>query len=175
MRIVLLGLSVVTTIVSLAGCGQGNQTVTVKDSEGVERTATVADSGDTRTVKSGDGLITATGTQGGKNARFPAFAPQYPGSTVQAVVDNTVGTAATGGVKMHIITMRTDDAPDAVMAFYKSAAGGKRLQELPSGTGPTLIIGGTGMTDYEAAITAMPTPSGGTSVNVTLQERFSPS
>jgi hypothetical protein len=169
--------SILVCALLLSACGQSSETVTVKDSEGNERSVEVTQNGDTRTVTSGDGLIKAEGKMGGKDARFPAFAPQYPGSEVQGVVDMTAGTSATGGMKQNIITQSTKDTPEAVVAFYKekAAGSGKRVQEIKSATGPMLIIGGTSMIDMEATVTAMPVPSGGTSVNVTVQEKVPPS
>jgi hypothetical protein len=85
-----------------------------------------------------------------------------------------VGTPATGGVKQHTITMQTPDTPEAVIAFYKEkiAAGGKPMTEMNGATGPTLTIGGPGLMDAEGYITAMPVGSGGTSVNVVVQEKL---
>ncbi len=156
----------------LAACGQSDQTVSYEDSEGNEQTINVEDNGDTRTVTSEDGLISAEGSQGGANARFPDYAPQYPGSTVQSAIDLNAGTAQTGGVTQHTITMMTSDTPEAVIAFYaeRAAASGKSVTQLDSATGPMLIIGGTSLMDMEGAVTAMPAGAAGTSVNVTVQE-----
>ncbi len=108
--------------ISLVACGQSGQSgpsgqsgksVSVKDGEGKIRSVEVTESGSKRTVTSADGVIKAEGTQGGKNARFPAYAPQYPGATVQSVVDMNISTS----VKQHIITQQTPDSPDKVIAF----------------------------------------------------------
>jgi hypothetical protein len=157
----------------LAACGQGDQTVAYRDSEGNTKNISVENAGGTRTVTSEDGMIRAVGTQGGKDARFPDFAPQYPGAKVQNVTNMNLGPAGGSGFKQHIITMQTTDSPEAVVAFYKGkiAAQGKRLQEIKTGSGPMLVIGGTSPADMDAAVTVMPVPSGGTSVNVTVQER----
>lgn len=156
----------------IAACGENRQSVAMRDSEGNTRSLEVVDKGASRTVTSGDGLIRAEGSRGGDKARFPEFAPQYPGAKVQSAVDMAVGGSATGGVQQHIITQFTADTPDAVIAFYKDKVGtsGKRLQELKTGTGPMLVIGGRSIMDMDAAVTVM-TVAGGTSVNVTVQER----
>ena len=156
-------------LVFLTACGGTSETISHSDSEGTTRSIEVNDSGGKRTVTSGDGLIKAEGTQGGAEARFPAYAPQYPGAKVQSVVNMDVG----GSVKHHVITQMTSDTPDAVMAFYKAkvAASGKAVKELKSATGPMLMIGGKSLMDMEGSVTAMPVPSGGTSVNVSVQER----
>jgi hypothetical protein len=159
----------------LSACGQSEQNITYKDSEGNDRGISVKDSGDTRTVATDDGLITATGSQGSAKARFPAFAPQYPGAKVQSVVDMNAGTVGTGGVKQHTITMLTQDTPDTVIAFYKGkiSANGKPVQEMGDATSPMLIVGGPDVMKAEGYITAMPVGSGGTSVNVVVQEKQS--
>lgn len=158
----------------LAACGQSEQSVSYKDSEGNDRSISVTENGDTRTVTSDDGLIRATGARGGGNARFPAYAPQYPGSTIQSAVDMNAGTAATGGVKQHVITMLTSDTPDDVIAFYKDKLGssGKSVKEVKSATGPMLMVGGSSPLDMEAMVTATPASTGGTSVNISLTERL---
>jgi hypothetical protein len=133
----------------LAGCGQSDKTVSFKDSEGNTRSVDVSDRGDTRTVRSNDGVISATGTKGGKNAVFPSFAPQYPGSTIASTVEMDMA-----GRKQHMIVQNTSDDTTAVAAFYrtKAEASGKKFQEYPSPAGPTLVIGGTSLMDADATI-----------------------
>jgi hypothetical protein len=163
---------IVMSTLLLVACG-GSDTVSYKDSEGNDRSVTVKDGGDTRTVTSDDGLIKAQGTKGGKNARFPSFAPQYPGATVQVAVDMDIGNGQVKGVNQHMITMQTKDTPDAVIAFYKgkAEATGKSVRQMDSATGPMLMIGGNSPLDAEGYVTAMSVGSGGTSVNVVTQER----
>lgn len=158
----------------LAACGQGDQTVTHRDSEGNEHLLEVEDNGETRTVTSDDGLIAAKGTLGGAQARFPDYAPQYPGAKVQSVVDMDVGRSGATKIKQHMITMQTPDAPDAVLSFYRTKirAAGKDLNEVNSATGPMLMIGGTTPLNMEAAVSATPAGSAGTSVNVTITTKF---
>jgi major membrane immunogen (membrane-anchored lipoprotein) len=163
----------IISLILLTACSKSDESVTYKDSEGNDRKINVEDSGDTRTVTSDDGLIRAEGTQGGKNARFPDYAPQYPNAKVQSVVDMDMGPAGASGFKSHTITMMTSDSPDAVVAFYKDKVGasGKRIEVMDTQTGPMLIIGGTSMMDAEAVVTAMPISGSATSVNVVVQER----
>jgi hypothetical protein len=159
----------------LAACG-GSDTVRYKDSEGNDRSITVQDQDGTRSVASDDGMMRATGTQGSAKARFPAFAPQYPGAKVQTVVDMDVGTGSTGGIKQHIITMASPDTREKVIAFYRTSIGasGKSVKEVNSATGPTLVVGGTNPLDAEGYVTAMANGAAGTSVNVVVQERVKP-
>jgi hypothetical protein len=168
--------SILVLAMFLAACGQSDQTVTYKDSEGKERSLEVSDSGADRTVTSDDGLIKAKGSQGGEKARFPAYAPQYPGAKVQSVVDMDVGQSGSTKITQHIITMHTPHAPDAVISFYRAkiSAAGKSMKEVKSGTGPMLMIGGSSPLDMEGAITAMPVASGGTSVNVSVTAKVPP-
>jgi hypothetical protein len=160
----------------LVACGQSDQKVTYRDSEGNARSLEVRDNGEGRTVTSDDGSIAAKGSRGGAKARFPAYAPQYPGATVQTVVDMDAGQSGSTKIKQHIITMQTPDAPDAVISFYRTkiSATGKSVKEVKSETGPMLMIGGPSPLDMEGAITAMPVPSGGTSVNVSVTAKVPP-
>jgi hypothetical protein len=163
---------IISSTLLLAACGSSDK-ISYKDSEGNDRSITVEDSGGTRTVTSGDGMISAKGTKGGANARFPGFAPQYPGATVQVAVDMDVGNGKVKGVNQHMITMQTKDTPDAVIAFYKgkAEASGKSVKQMDSATGPMLMIGGNSPLDAEGYVIAMPAGAGGTSVNVVTQER----
>lgn len=159
----------------LSACGN-SETIGYNDSEGNDRTISVKDKDGTRSVTSDDGLIRAKGTQGSAKARFPAFAPQYPGANVQSVVDVDVGTGAIGGVKQHIITMASADTPETVIAFYRTRIGasGKSVKEVKGATGPMLVVGGTNPLDAEGYVTAMANGAAGTSVNVVVQKRVKP-
>lgn len=160
----------------LAACGQSDQTVNYKDSEGNDRSIRVTEKGAERTVTSDDGMIRAKGALGGARARFPAFAPQYPGATIQSVVDLDAGPAGQTNVKQHVITMKTKDTPDAVIAFYKGKIGasGKSVRQVDSATGPMLMIGGSSPLNMEGMVTAMPVASGETSVNISTTSKVSP-
>jgi hypothetical protein len=70
--------------------------------------------------------------------------------------------------------MMSKDQPDAIVAFYKAkiTASGKSVKQVDSATGPMLTVGGPGVMDAEAYITAMPAGSGGTSVNVVVQKKL---
>lgn len=168
--------SIIALTLLLAACGQSDQTVTYRDSEGNERALDVSDRGGERTITSDDGLITAQGTKNGAKARFPDYAPQYPGATVQSVVDMDVGQSGKMRVKQHIITMQSKDSPDTVIAFYreKIRSAGKSVKEVRSATGPMLMVGGASALDMEGAVTAMPIASGGTSVNVSVTTKMPP-
>ncbi|MFM2410945.1 MAG: hypothetical protein RL481_1773 [Pseudomonadota bacterium] len=170
MRILML-----SSTLLLAACGSSD-TIRYKDSEGNDRTINVQDKDGTRSVSSDDGLTRAKGTRGSAKARFPAFAPQYPGANVQSVVDMDVGTGSTGGVKQHIITMASPDTPEKVIAFYRTSisASGKSVKEAEGATGPMLVVGGTNPLDAEGYVTAMANGAAGTSVNVVVQERVRP-
>lgn len=164
---------VIVSILLLAACGKSDQTVTFSDSKGDERSLTVKESAGERTVSTDDGLISAKGTQDKSKARFPAYAPQYPGAKVQSVVDIDAGQSGSTKIKTHVITMHTPDAPDAVMSFYRTkvSASGKSVNEVKSDTSPMLMIGGSSPLNMEGSITAMPVASGGTSVNVSVTEK----
>ncbi len=125
---------IVALTLFLSGCGQSEESVEFKDSEGNTRSVEVIDEGDTRTVKSDDGLMTTVGTQDEDKAKFPDYAPRYTGSKVVSVVDLDMG-----GMKRQMITQHSADAAETVLAFDKSefAKAGVTVTEMPSGTGGT--------------------------------------
>jgi hypothetical protein len=162
---------VLAATITLSGCG-GKESVSYTDSEGKTQNIEVSESGGTTTVKSGDGMISATGNQGGANANFPAYAPQYPGATVQSSVDMDMGPGGSA-MKMHVITQQTQDAPDAVTAFYAKAAGdaGKKVDKIDQGGNKMLMVGGTNPVDADAHIAITAVASGGTSISTSVMKR----
>ena len=90
----------------LAGCGPGTP------KEGEARIDTKAG---TATVNLGEGAVTTLGTQAPPN--LPAYAPVYPGATIQSSV-NGIG----GGPLSGMLALTTPDPADKVLAFYKKAA-----------------------------------------------------
>jgi hypothetical protein len=151
--------------VSLAACGKNTKENAPIADEGMPGVEITSDDGQTRTVQSTDGVIEATGARGDSAARFPAYAPAYPGAKVQASVDMDAG-----GIKQHIITMLTADEAEKVLAFYESQAlaAGLPVKRIESATGPMLSIGEPGLGGLaDTMITAMATSSG-TTVNIAV-------
>ena len=71
---------------------------------------------------------------------MPTFAPQYPGSTLQAV-----NSATAGGMSNHEVRLITTDDADRIIAFYRekfTAAGLRKTSEfLSGGSGMMSAIG----------------------------------
>lgn len=133
----------------LAACGQSQQTVSYTDSEGNKRSVEVAEDGDTRVVKSDDGMISAVGHKGGEKAKFTAVAAQYPGSNIASVVDLDMG-----GIKRHTIVLQSNDTPAAIIAFYKgkAEAAGEKLSMVEGSNSTLLAIGGRNLADAPVTI-----------------------
>ncbi len=75
------------------------------------------DNGRSEVTMTGKDGQTITMTSDTKNAKFPAFAPQYPGSNV--VSNSTFNTGKSG---MMTIEMSSSASADDVIAFYKASA-----------------------------------------------------
>lgn len=133
----------IPALLLLAACGSKEDTITVKDGNGEEATITTkSDDGET-TITSDKGKVVIN--EGGAGASFPAFAPQYPGSTVMGSA-TFAGTGAEGGAGS-MVTQQTSDAPDKVMAFYKAKvteAGMKIGMETNTPEGGMLAVGTPG-------------------------------
>jgi hypothetical protein len=101
---------------ALMSCG-GGSTVSLPDGKG--GTTKITSQGDSAkgemTMTGADGKTVTVKTNSG-DATFPAFAPQYPGSTVGQTSD-----MMSDGTHMVTIEQFTADAPDKVVAFYKAA------------------------------------------------------
>jgi major membrane immunogen (membrane-anchored lipoprotein) len=103
---------------SVSACGNSDSSsVTVPDGKG--GTANISSKAD------GDrSEVTMTGADGKtvkmssdvKQANFPAFAPQYPGSTITSATQ-----MSTDGKTMSTVTMTSPDKVDAVVEFYKAS------------------------------------------------------
>src|SRR5450432_3557895 len=108
------------SVVSLAGCGRSDDSVKVatKTQNDGTRTITVTDNKGTQVAIAGSGA----------SANMPAYAPIFPGSTVET----TVTIPNKGGM----VAFKTTATPEAVIAFYKrsvAAAGFKDNLNMTSG------------------------------------------
>ena len=109
-------LFVMTLIVSACG-GVKSDTVTLPDGKGgsMKVESSGNDSKSEVTMTGADGK-TVTMSSNSKTASFPAFAPQYPGSTI------TGSTKMSSEGKMSsTATMTSGDKVDAVLEFYKAS------------------------------------------------------
>jgi len=105
----------------VAGCDQHlDKTVKIKGKDG---SVTISGNGEHMTVKSDDGKTTVEFNSNGLgNQKLPDFAPVYPGAKVQGSV-----TAQTEGGGT--FAFESSDAPEKVIAFYKSKAMSAGLAE----------------------------------------------
>ena len=102
---------------SVSACGGDKTSVSVPDGKG--GTANISTKGDDSHSE-----ITMTGADGKtvkmssdtKQANFPAFAPQYPGSTVTAATQMT-----SDGKTMSTVSMTSPDKVDTIIEFYKAS------------------------------------------------------
>ncbi len=103
------------SVLALAACGKKEETITIKTEDGSTATAVASSDGatSTTTIKTAEGEMKIAA---GGSATFPAFAPQYPGSTISSTMTAS-GDANNGGGSM--IGLETRDTPAQVMAFYK--------------------------------------------------------
>jgi hypothetical protein len=104
---------ILITLLALAACGKSEETITVKDEAGKEATAVIDKETNTTTIKS-DG-VEMTMSQGGK-VDFPAYAPQYPGSTI----GGSTTSKSNDGKSSQTFEVITSDKPADVLAFYKA-------------------------------------------------------
>lgn len=129
-----------TPLLLLAACGSKEETITVKNGDGVETKITTEKDGGTTTLSSDKGNIVFK--EGAEGASFPAYAPQYPGSEITSSA-NFTGTGSEGG-SGSMVTQTTSDAPDKVMAFYKAKiteAGMKTNMETTTPEGAMMMVG----------------------------------
>ncbi len=133
-------LLLVVASAALASCG-GGSTVSLPDGKG--GTTKITSEGDANkgevTMTGADGK-TMTMKSGSGTANFPAFAPQYPGSTLGQTSD-----IAVEGTKMLTIEQFTTDTPDKVVAFYKAALekGGIKVGMSGTNGGSSFLSGGS--------------------------------
>jgi major membrane immunogen (membrane-anchored lipoprotein) len=103
---------------SLSSCGKSDTaTINLDDGKGGSTKVSSKNDGERSqvTITGADGK-TATMSSDAKGAKFPAFAPQYPGSTVTSATN-----IASNDTNMQTVTMTSSDSVDAVVAFYKES------------------------------------------------------
>lgn len=117
MRSTIASLTLAVAAVALVACGpSGNKTVTAADGS----TVTAKTSGDgsaSYVAKSADGQTTvAMGTGAAASAKTPAYAPVFPGSTIETSVN------ASGPNEGGMVMFKTNASAASVIDFYKKAA-----------------------------------------------------
>ena len=112
------------SLIGLAGCGRSDNSVKVTTHSDGTQSVTVTDDKGTKVTVAGEGA----------SANMPAYAPLFPGATVES----TVTTPEKGGLVM----FKTTAAAQDVIDFYKkstSAAGYK--EKFSMTTGDTMTFG----------------------------------
>lgn len=147
----------------LAACGSDKRSIEIEGGDGQTAEVTVQGDGEKVTVQSSDGEVVYQ--QGAKGADFPAYAPQYPGSTVTSSANYT----ATKGAQGATLTQQTGDDVARVLAFYKqkvSAAGLKIVMEQTAGDTATLVAANEGSQEIGVMISVAGDGAGLTTISI---------
>ncbi len=143
----------------LSACG-GDDTSTVSMPDGKGGTAKVSAKGDDAksevTMTGADGK-TVTMSSDAKSAKFTAYAPQYPGSSVTAATSMTAD-----GKTMKTVTMTSSDKVDDIIAFYKDSVTKAGMPISMSGNfdGKGTLAAGTGDNSPSVVVSAEPKDTG---------------
>jgi hypothetical protein len=169
-------LTVLVTLAALSvvACKPPTPSYTVTDPKTGEKTKISVDSkGDNKTVTvsspDGKGTISVT-TEGDVPKNLPAYVPPYPGAKYEgSFVSDMQGTPQDGKVSGGLMSFKTKDSADKVLAFYKEAFTRAGLKDGASGDmgGLKMISFTKGDTEEEGAqVMASTAPSGETQVQV---------
>jgi hypothetical protein len=171
MRRILLSL---VLVVGLGACKPPTPSYTVTDPKTGEKTKiSVAEKGDNKTVTvsspEGKGTISVT-TQGDVPKGLPAYVPPYPGAKYEgSFVSDMQGSPKDGPVSGGMMSFKTTDSADKVLAFYKDAFTRAGLKDGASGNmgGMKLISFTKGDNNQEGAqVMATEATAGETQVQV---------
>lgn len=120
----------------LTGCGSSERSIEVKDPNGESATVSMKRDGEEVKVSTADGEVVFKG--GGEGAQFPAYAPQYPGSTV---VSSTNFSGIKGAQGLTII-QQTSDELQKVVGFYRRSIGlaGMQIVTQQAASGSSTLV-----------------------------------
>lgn len=153
----------VSSALLVAACGSNERSIEVEDGNGESATVSVKGDGEKVTVQSAEGEVVYQ--QGAQGAVFPAYAPQYPGSTVTSSANFEGAKGAQGAT----LTQQTGDGVDKVLAFYKkkvTAAGLKVVMEQSAGDTATLVAAKEGANEMGVMISAAADGAGSTTISM---------
>ncbi|HTP76153.1 MAG TPA: hypothetical protein VMJ73_04165 [Rhizomicrobium sp.] len=140
------------SVAGLSGCGRNDDTprvVTKTESNGTQSVTVTDNKGATVTVAGA-----------GASANMPAYAPLYPGASVET----TVTAPGKGGM----VAFKTSAAPDAVIAFYKKSVSGAGFKDtLNMTSGDTMTYSATDEKGVHALNVVASKGDDGTQVQVT--------
>ncbi len=124
----------IVALTCLSACGSSEESTTIGGT-----TYTQQEDG-TATISNENGSISATEGEAAANTKFPDFAPQYPGSTIEsALVTNRDDGQRT------MALLATSDGMDKVVEFYREKVTSAGLK-----VGMVHNIDGNGMLSAEA-------------------------
>jgi hypothetical protein len=159
---------------SVIACKPPTPSYTVTDPKTGEKTKISVDAkGDdkTITVQTGEGKGTISVTEKGDVPKnLPSYVPPYPGAKYEgSFVSDMQGTPNEGAVSGGMMSFKTSDSADKVLAFYKAAFARAGLKDGASGD-----MGGLKMisftkgdnNDQGAQVMATSAPGGETQVQV---------
>jgi hypothetical protein len=169
-----LAIFIALATLGLVACKPPTPSYTVTDPKTGEKTKISVDAkgqNKTVTVSSGEGKGTiSVTTPGDVPKNLPAYVPPYPGAKYEgSFVSDMQGTPKEGAVSGGMMSFKTSDSADKVLAFYKDAFTKAGLKDGASGDmgGLKMISFTKGDTAEEGAqVMASATPSGETQVQV---------
>lgn len=164
----------VLATLSLIACKPATPSYSVTDPKTGEKTKFTVDAkGDNKTVtvQTGDGKGTISVTEKGDVPKgLPSYIPPYPGAKYEgSFVSDMQGTPKDGAVSGGLMSFKTTDSADKVLAFYKNAFTRAGLKDGASGDmgGLKMISFTKGDNEQQGAqVMASSAPSGETQVQV---------
>lgn len=125
-------------VLSLTACKPPTPSYTVTDPKTGEKTKVSVDGkGDdkTITVQTGEGKGTISVSESGEVPKgLPSYIPPYPGAKYEgSFVSDMQGTPKTGAVSGGMMSFKTSDPADKVLAFYRDAFTRSGLKDGASG------------------------------------------
>jgi hypothetical protein len=160
---------------ALAGCKPSPPTYSVTDPKTGEKAEVSIDTGgatNTITFNSSEGKgSVSVSAEGEAPKNLPSYIPTYPGANYQGSFASNVTASGAGeqNAKGGMVSFKTTDAPDKVLAFYKDAFTRGGLKEQASGNmgGLQMLSFSKGDNNQEGAqVMASPDPEGGTAVQL---------
>jgi hypothetical protein len=126
---------ILVAAVALAACKPNPPSVTITDPKTGEKSkiSTSEKDGNQTVTVEGKGTVSVSAS-GEAPKNLPAFVPLYPGAKYEgSFATDMAAQAGSDAVKGGMVSFRTDDSADKVLAFYKDALTKANLKETASG------------------------------------------